>query len=70
MYGRDTLNDSKTTDGLKEWQSGHHENGQNGRDDLKQDGDNLIRHLGPAWPRIARDRHLWRQLRVGYLLAE
>ena len=22
--------------------------------------DNLIRHLGPAWPRIARDRRLWR----------
>ena len=23
--------------------------------------DSLIRHLGPAWPRIARDRRLWRQ---------
>ena len=32
--------------------------------------DNLIRHLGPAWPRIARDRCLWRQLREGCLLTE
>ena len=27
--------------------------------------DNLTRHLGPAWPRIARDRRLWRQFREG-----
>ena len=32
--------------------------------------DSLIRHLGPAWPRIARDRRLWRQFREGFLLAE
>ena len=32
--------------------------------------DNLIRHLGPAWPRIARDRRLWRQFREGFLLTE
>ena len=38
MDGRDTLHDSKTTDGQKERQSGHHENGQDGREDLKQDG--------------------------------
>ena len=30
--------------------------------------DNLIRHLGPAWPRIARDRCLWNQFREGFLL--
>ena len=30
--------------------------------------DSLIRHLGPAWPRIARDRRLWRQFREGFLL--
>ena len=27
--------------------------------------DNLIRHLGRAWPRIARDRRLWKQSREG-----
>ena len=32
--------------------------------------DNLIRHLGPAWPRIARDRRLWRLLREGFLFTE
>ena len=32
--------------------------------------DNLIRHLGSAWPRIARDRRLWRQSREGFLLTE
>ena len=32
--------------------------------------DSLIRHLGPAWPRIARDRRLWRQFREGFLLTE
>ena len=32
--------------------------------------DNLSRHLGPAWPIIARDRHLWRQFREGFLLTE
>ena len=36
--GGDTLPDSKTPDGQKERQSGHHENGQDGREDLKQDG--------------------------------
>ena len=29
--------------------------------------DNLIRHMGPAWPRIAKSRHLWRE---GFLLTE
>ena len=33
-----TLQDSKTTDGQNERLSGHHENGQDGREDLKQDG--------------------------------
>ena len=32
--------------------------------------DCLIRHLGPAWPRIARDRRLWRQFREGFLHTE
>ena len=32
--------------------------------------DNLIRHLGHAWPRIARDRRLWKQFREGFLLME
>ena len=32
--------------------------------------DNLIRHLGPAWPRIARDRFLGKQFREGFLLTE
>ena len=32
--------------------------------------DNLIRHLGPAWPRIARDWCLWKQFREGFLLTE
>ena len=32
--------------------------------------DNLIRHLVPAWPRIARDRRLWRQFREGCLVTE
>ena len=39
MDGQDTLHDSTTADGLKEWESGHHENGQGGREDLKQDGE-------------------------------
>ena len=30
----------------------------------------IERHLGPAWPIIARDRRLWKQLRLGYLLTE
>ena len=38
MGGGDTLPDSKTPDGQNERQSGHHENGQDGREDLKQDG--------------------------------
>ena len=37
MDGRDTLHDSKITDGQKEWQSGHHENRQDNREDLKQE---------------------------------
>ena len=32
--------------------------------------DNLIRHMGPAWPRLARDRRLWKQFREGFLLTE
>ena len=32
--------------------------------------DNLICHLGPAWPRIARDRRLWKQFREGFRLKE
>ena len=32
--------------------------------------DNRIRHLGPAWPIIARDRRLWKQFREGFLLTE
>ena len=32
--------------------------------------DNLIRHMGTAWPRIARDRRLWSQFREGFLLTE
>ena len=32
--------------------------------------DNLVRHLGTAWPRIARDRRLWKQFREGFLLTE
>ena len=32
--------------------------------------DSLIHHLGPSWPRIARDRRLWRQFREGFLLTE
>ena len=32
--------------------------------------DILIRHLGPAWPRIARDRRLWKQSREGFLLTK
>ena len=32
--------------------------------------DSLIRHMDPAWPRIARDRSLWRQFREGFLLTE
>ena len=36
------------------------------REDLKQDGEtNLICHLDPVWPRIARDRRLWKQFREG-----
>ena len=27
-------------------------------------------HLGPVWPRIARDRRLWRQFRERFLLTE
>ena len=34
MDRRETLHDSKTTDGQKVRQSGHHENGQDGREDL------------------------------------
>ena len=32
--------------------------------------DNLILHLGPVWPSIARDRRLWKQFREGFLLTE
>ena len=32
--------------------------------------DNLIRHVGPAWPRITRDRCLWRQFRDEFLPTE
>ena len=32
--------------------------------------DSLIRHLGPAWSRIARDSRLWRQFGDGFLLTE
>ena len=32
--------------------------------------DNLIRHMGPAWPRIARDRRLWKLFRKGFRLIE
>ena len=32
--------------------------------------DNLVHHLGPVWPRIARDRRLWRQFKEGFLLTE
>ena len=32
--------------------------------------DNLVRHLGTAWPRIARDRRLWKEFREGFLLTE
>ena len=39
MDGQDTLHDSKTTDRQKELQSGHHENGQDGREDIKEDGE-------------------------------
>ena len=39
MDGRDTLQDSTTTDEQKERQSGHHGNGQDDREDLKQDGE-------------------------------
>ena len=39
---------------------GHNENGQDGREDLKQDGGLRIRHLGPSWPRVARVRRLWK----------
>ena len=42
MDGRDTLPDSKTTDGVKEWLSGHHETGQDGREDLTQDGETTL----------------------------
>ena len=42
MDGRDTLHDSPITDGLKVRQSGHHENGQSGREDLKQDGETTL----------------------------
>ena len=38
MDGRDTLHNSRKTVGQKERQSGHLENGQDGREDLKQDG--------------------------------
>ena len=38
MDVRDTFYDSKTTDGLQESHTGHHKNGQDGREDLKQDG--------------------------------
>ena len=42
MDGQDTFHDSTTTDGLKEGQSGHHENGKGGREDLKQDGETIV----------------------------
>ena len=32
--------------------------------------DNLVRHLGTAWPRITRDRCLWKQFREGFLLTK
>ena len=32
--------------------------------------DNLILHVEPVWPRIARDRLLWRQFREGFLLMD
>ena len=55
--GHDTLHDSTTTDGLKQGQRGHHENGQGGREDLKQDGETILSAtcMGPAWLRIAID---------------
>ena len=61
MDGRDTLHDSKTADGQKtvtewtprEWTRRH------GRPKTRW-RDSLIPHMSPAWPRIARDRRLWR----------
>ena len=46
--------------------------GQDGREDLEQDGSReLIRHLGPSWPIvIARDRGLWKQFRERFILTE
>ena len=32
--------------------------------------DTIFRHLGPVWPRIARNRRLWKQFREGFLLTE
>ena len=32
--------------------------------------DNLFRHLGPAWPIIARDRRLWKQFMERFLIKE
>ena len=32
--------------------------------------DDLIRHLGPRWPQLARDRVRWRDVREGFLLRE
>ena len=73
MDGRDTLHDSKTTDGLKESAS---DRVDTTRMETRRQGspktrwrDNLICHLGPAWPRIAtRDRCLWEHFRDGFLL--
>ena len=66
---RDTLDDSKTTLWTKQvtaWTPREWTRRQ-GRPQTRS-RDNLIRHLGPAWPRIARDRRLWRQSREGFLL--
>ena len=49
----ETLHDSKTTSfyGLKGRQNGHHENGQDDREDLKQDGEAT---LSATW--VLRDQ--------------
>ena len=65
MAGRDTLHGSKTTDGQSsdsvditrmDKTAGRHKTRWR---------ENLIRHMGPAWPRIARDRRQWRYLGRG-----
>ena len=53
--------DNRWTKRVTEWTS---------REWTRRQGDSLIRHLGPAWPRIARDRRLWRQFREWFLLTE